>query len=113
MLNSFDTFTSLFNAIWGAIAGFGILWLIAKLYKAICKTDGLGGGDMKLLAALGAWCGWQSLPMILLISSATGITTVLIQQFVLRHPIERIAFGPFLAIAGSLSLLGNVIYHLQ
>lgn len=93
------------NAVFGAVAGYLFLWGVYWLFKLIAKKEGMGYGDFKLLAALGAWMGWQALPIIVLLSSLVGavygIGGMLIQG---RHKNQPFAFGPFLAIAGLITL---------
>jgi len=111
LLNINHTFVSLEDAVIGAIAGYLILWILYWLFKLLTGKEGMGYGDFKLLAALGAWLGWQSLPLILLLSSLVG-TVIGISLIVLRkHQHEKpIPFGPYLAIAGWISLIwGNSI----
>lgn len=111
LVNSFGLLTSLESAVWGAIAGYGILWGVYWLFKLVTGKEGMGYGDFKLLAALGAWLGWQALPMIILLSSlvgaVVGITLIIVRGRDRNIPIP---FGPYLASAGFLSLLwGNAI----
>jgi len=70
--NSAGTFTQLSSALWGAVAGYLSLWSVYHLFKLITGKEGMGYGDFKLLAALGAWMGWQMLPQIILLSSLVG-----------------------------------------
>ena len=95
------TFVSLNDAVIGAIAGYLSLWTVFWAFKLITGKEGMGYGDFKLLAALGAWMGWQMLPMIILLSTAVG-ALVGIAGIVLagRNKEMPIAFGPFLAAAG-------------
>jgi len=99
-------FVDIESAIGGAILGYGVLWSLNILYRFLKKQDGIGMGDAKLLAALGAWLGWSALPSLLLIASLTGIIGGLIylqwQQKNTRNPFP---FGPFLAFAGIIELL--------
>lgn len=99
--NSFNLFTDLPSALWGAIAGYLSLWAVYKLFKAVTGKEGMGYGDFKLLAALGAWMGWQMLPQIILLSSLVGavigLTLIVIRG---RDKNIPIPFGPYLAIAG-------------
>lgn len=99
--NSFGAFTDLPSALWGAIAGYLALWLVYKLFKLITGKEGMGYGDFKLLAALGAWMGWQMLPQIILLSSLVG-AIIGISMIVIRGRDKNIPipFGPYLAIAG-------------
>ena len=104
IVNLFGGFTDLASAVIGAIAGYLILWSVYWAFKLITGKEGMGYGDFKLLAALGAWFGWQALPVLVLISSVVGIAlggTVLL----VRRSREAIPFGPFLAIAGWVTLL--------
>jgi len=99
--NLSGTFVSLDEAVVGAIGGYLSLWLVFWSFKLITGKEGMGYGDFKLLAALGAWMGWQMLPLIILISTAAGaIIGVAGIIFVGRNKEMPIAFGPFLAAAG-------------
>lgn len=106
LVNSQGLFVDLHSAVYGAIAGYGILWLVFWLFKLITGKEGMGYGDFKLLAALGAWLGVGSLPLIILLSSVVGavigIALVLIQG---RDKNIPIPFGPYLAIAGYITAL--------
>ncbi len=99
--NLSGTFVSLNEAVLGAIAGYLSLWLVFWGFKLATGKEGMGYGDFKLLAALGAWVGWQMLPLIILLSTAAGaIIGIMGIIFVGRHKEMPIAFGPFLAVAG-------------
>lgn len=106
-------FVPLQEAVLGAMLGYLFLWVVYWLFKALTKKEGMGYGDFKLLAALGAWLGWKSLPFILLAASATGaIIGVLGILIMKRSRSVPIPFGPFLAFAGWISLLwGDKIMH--
>ena len=96
------------DAIIGAIAGYLCLWSVAKLFKIIRKKDGMGEGDFKLLAALGAWLGWQSLPAIILIASLSGLLSNL--GFLWGKPYKEyqdrcIPFGPYLSLGAWIMLI--------
>ncbi|MBV7576298.1 A24 family peptidase [Pseudomonas sp. PDM32] len=106
VVNSFSLFVSLHEALWGAIAGYSVLWSVFWLFKLITGKDGMGHGDFKLLAMLGAWGGWQILPLTILLSSLVGAIIGLI-TLRLRHAKTStpIPFGPYLAIAGWIALL--------
>lgn len=101
IVNSFNSFTDLPSALWGAIAGYLSLWSVYKLFKLLTGKEGMGYGDFKLLAALGAWMGWQMLPQIILLSSLVG-AVIGISLIVVRGRDKNIPipFGPYLAIAG-------------
>lgn len=89
------------SAAMGAAAGFGILWAVGAAYQAIRKRRGLGGGDPKLLGAIGAWVGWTPLPFVLLGAALLGIVLVLLDR-VRGTKVEattRVAFGALLAAA--------------
>jgi len=105
-LSFFDIFTDLTSSVIGAIAGYLILWSVYQLFKLLTKKEGMGFGDFKLLAALGAWMGFSYLPQIILVSSVvgsiTGISMLLIGKTKQQQPIP---FGPYLAIAGWIALL--------
>lgn len=79
----------------GGVAGFAALALLATGYRLVRNRQGLGGGDPKLLGAIGLWTGWAALPAILLIGSLAGLAAALVTR---RGPLERIAFGPLLAL---------------
>jgi len=106
ILNLNNTFTDINSAIIGAIAGYLSLWSIYHLFKLITKKEGMGYGDFKLLALLGAWMGWQFLPVIIILSSLVGsiigISLILFKKHQRDIPIP---FGPYLAIAGWIALL--------
>jgi leader peptidase (prepilin peptidase)/N-methyltransferase len=99
------------NAIVGAMAGYLSLWTVYQLFKLITGKEGMGYGDFKLLAALGAWLGWQQLPLIVLMSAVVGaIVGILMMVFRQHERSEPIPFGPYLAAAGWISMLwGDVI----
>ena len=110
-LNLNNLYVDLASAVLGAIMGYLVLWLVYQVFKIVTGKEGMGYGDFKLLAMLGAWLGWQSLPAIILIStlvgSIIGVSLILFKQHNRNHPIP---FGPYLAIAGWIVLLwGNEI----
>ena len=94
------------SALWGAFFGYMSLWTLYWIFKACTGKEGLGFGDFKLLAGLGATFGWQALPTILLVAasigSLVGITLIALQKQSKEHPIP---FGPFLALGGFVMLL--------
>jgi leader peptidase (prepilin peptidase)/N-methyltransferase len=103
--NLFTTFIPLENAVIGAMAGYSFLFLFMHLYRLITGKIGMGHGDFKLFAALGAFFGWQALPLLLVFSTISGI---IVGGFLLiKHKKSLsapIPFGPFLAVAGVLML---------
>tara|TARA_Y100001956_G_scaffold82906_1_gene106669 strand:+ start:7764 stop:8594 length:831 start_codon:yes stop_codon:yes gene_type:complete len=97
---------SLQDSVIGAMAGYLSLWSVYWLFKLVTGKDGMGYGDFKLLAALGAWLGWQQLPMIILFSSLVGLVFGLIQLRLKQQGIDKaFPFGPYLAIAGWISMM--------
>ena len=114
IVNLWGVFTSLPEAVIGAVAGYLSLWTIYWLFKLIRGKEGMGYGDFKLLAALGAWLGWQVLPVIVLLSSVVGaIIGIALIVFKGRDHNVPLAFGPYLAIAGALALFfGPVLVRL-
>jgi leader peptidase (prepilin peptidase)/N-methyltransferase len=93
-------------AIAGALAGYLSLWSIYHLFRLVTGKEGMGYGDFKLLAALGAWLGWQMLPLIILLSAVVGAVSGILLVVFKRH--ERsvpIPFGPYLAAAGWIAML--------
>lgn len=88
------------DVIYGAVCGYLSLWLLFWCFFYLSKREGLGFGDFKFLAAIGAWNGWQSLPLILVIASVAGIIAFLVRH--IRQPKRAgpFPFGPWLAIAG-------------
>jgi len=106
ILNSFGVFVSLSDAVWGAAIGYMSLWSIFWLFKLVTGKEGMGYGDFKLLAMLGAWGGWQILPLTILLSSVVGAVLGVIILRVQRNSISKpIPFGPYLALAGWIALL--------
>ncbi|MBC3952879.1 prepilin peptidase [Pseudomonas folii] len=106
IVNSFGLFTNLSDALWGAVAGYLVLWSVYWLFKLITGKEGMGHGDFKLLAMLGAWGGWQILPLTILLSSLVGAILGLIMLRVRNVETSTpIPFGPYLAIAGWIALL--------
>ncbi|MEF1170889.1 A24 family peptidase [Vibrio sinaloensis] len=97
---------SLQDSVIGAMAGYLSLWSVYWLFKLATGKEGMGYGDFKLLAALGAWLGWQQLPMLILFSSLVGLVFGLIQLRLKRQGIDKaFPFGPYLAIAGWISMM--------
>lgn len=91
------------DAIWGACLGFVLPWSVNRLYKLIRKHDGFGGGDFKLLAALGAWTGWIQIVPILAVASVLGLVTIGIVAMFKREQLsmnKAFPFGPFLIVSG-------------
>ena len=93
------------DAVLGAIAGYLALWLVYQAFRLLAGKEGMGFGDFKLLAALGAWCGWQALPSILLLSSVLALIYALGRLILYGNKQPHIAFGPWLSVAGWLSFV--------
>ncbi len=92
---------SLQDSVIGAISGYLCLWLVYWGFKLLTGKEGMGYGDFKLLAALGAWLGWQALPFVVLLSSLVGLVFGIIQLRLQKRGIDKaFPFGPYLAIAG-------------
>ncbi|HCB1497288.1 prepilin peptidase [Klebsiella oxytoca] len=101
LFNLNDTFVPLADAVIGAMAGYLSLWTVFWGFRLLTGKEALGYGDFKLLAALGAWSGWQVLPQTLLLASASGLVWTLLQRLVTRQSLQQpLAFGPWLALAG-------------
>ena len=106
IVNSFGLFASLPDALWGAVFGYLGLWSVYWLFKLITGKEGMGYGDFKLLALLGAWGGWQVLPLTILLSSLVGaVLGSLMLRLQKADSGTAIPFGPYLAIAGWVALL--------
>lgn len=104
--NSFGLFASLSDALWGSVAGYLSLWSVYWLFKLVTGKEGMGYGDFKLLAMLGAWGGWQVLPLTILLSSVVGAVLGTVMLRVQKADSgTAIPFGPYLAIAGWIALL--------
>ena len=106
LVNLGDSLTPLAWAVAGAAAGYLSLWLLYWAFKLATGKEGMGYGDFKLLAAIGAWLGWQALPAVALLAAAAGLlyalTAILLGRHNRRQPIP---FGPFLAAAGCAALI--------
>lgn len=105
LLNIGGLFARLPDAVIGAAAGYLVLWSVYWLFKLVTGREGMGYGDFKLLGALGAWFGWQAVPMLLLVSavvgSVIGVAILIVQK---KGRQTAIAFGPYLALAGLITL---------
>jgi len=106
LLNSFELFTSLQDAVYGAAFGYLSLWSVFWLFKLVTGKEGMGYGDFKLLAMLGAWGGWQVLPLTILLSSVVGaVLGVIILRLQRQGMAQPLPFGPYLAIAGWIAII--------
>jgi leader peptidase (prepilin peptidase) / N-methyltransferase len=105
-LSLFSLYTDSHASIIGAVAGYLSLWSVYQLFKLATGKEGMGFGDFKLLALFGAWLGWQTLPLIILLSSLVGaIIGIAMIIFGKRDAAQPIPFGPYLAAAGWLALI--------
>jgi leader peptidase (prepilin peptidase)/N-methyltransferase len=108
LVNLWGMFVPLADAVVGAMAGYLSLWSVYWLFKLLRGQEGMGYGDFKLMAALGAWFGWQALPLLLLLSSVVGLlfagTRILLR---LQQREEPFPFGPYISGAGLLALLAG------
>jgi leader peptidase (prepilin peptidase)/N-methyltransferase len=111
LINTGNTFASLSNAVIGAAAGYLILWLVYWAFKLATGKEGMGFGDFKLLAAIGAWLGWQLLPLVILLSSFVGAVVGVVLIVAARHGRNvPMPFGPYLTAAGLIALFwGNAL----
>lgn len=105
LFNLNGTYTSLNDAVIGAVAGYMSLWIVFQLFRLVTGKEGMGYGDFKLLAAIGAWLGWQMLPVTILLSSVVGAIVGICLIVFTRHGRDNpIPFGPYLAAAGLLAM---------
>ena len=105
LANLFETFAPLSAAVIGAVAGYLSLWSVYWLFKLATGKEGMGYGDFKLLAAIGAWLGWQALPLVILLSSLVGAVVGIALMTVARRGRDNpIPFGPYLAAAGVIAM---------
>ncbi|WP_194714077.1 prepilin peptidase [Noviherbaspirillum soli] len=106
LVNLNGAFVPLHEAVIGAAAGYLSLWSVYWLFKLVTGKEGMGYGDFKLLAALGAWMGWTMLPLIILLSSIVGaVVGICLIAFTKRGRDNPIPFGPYLAAAGLIALI--------
>jgi leader peptidase (prepilin peptidase)/N-methyltransferase len=105
LVNLGGAFVPLRTALIGAMAGYIALWLVYWAFKLATGKEGMGYGDFKLLAAIGAWLGWQKLPLVIVLSSVVGAVVGISLIVLARHAREKpIPFGPYLAAAGLIAL---------
>lgn len=113
IINISSTFTTLESAVLGAVIGYMSLWSILHGYHFFTQRDGMGHGDLKCFAAAGAWLGWESLPLVLMIASISGaiIGTLMLKWQGQSHQ-TPIAFGPYLAVAMWITLQFHITFTL-
>jgi leader peptidase (prepilin peptidase)/N-methyltransferase len=105
LLNLNGAFTSLANAVIGTVAGYLVLWLVYWAFKLTTGKEGMGYGDFKLLAAIGAWLGWTMLPLVIMLSSVVGAVVGIALIVFAKHGRNiPIPFGPYLAGGGLIAL---------
>lgn len=105
---AFETTPTLFDAMVGAVVGYLSLWLVYWVFRLLTRREGMGYGDFKLMAAIGAWLGWQTSPAVILIAALLGLAYAVLR--ILRRTATRgtpIPFGPFLAIAATAVLFAS------
>ncbi|KAF1056362.1 MAG: Type 4 prepilin-like proteins leader peptide-processing enzyme [Burkholderia gladioli] len=113
IVNLSGHFVELHEAVIGAIAGYLFLWCVFWLFKLLRGIEGIGYGDLKLLAAIGAWLGWIALPQVLLIAALSGAAVGLVAMWRGRMRYEEpLPFGPFLALGGIVTLLHGTPFYL-
>jgi leader peptidase (prepilin peptidase)/N-methyltransferase len=107
LVNLFNAFVSLQDAVIGAVAGYLVLWLVYQGYRLLTGKEGMGYGDFKMNAAVGAFLGWKLLPLVILLSSVVGLAFGALQMFAARGRWDagfRFHFGPYLAISGIVAM---------
>jgi len=106
LINIWGVFAPLQDAVIGAIAGYLALWSVFHIFKLVTGKEGMGAGDFKILAAIGAWFGWQVLPLVILLSAAVGALAGILWTLISgRDKNLPIAFGPYLAGAAWIAML--------
>ena len=107
LLNAFGTFVPLFDAVTGAAAGYLTLWAVFWAYKLLRGVEGMGYGDFKMTAAVGAFLGWKMLPLVIMVSSIVGLAFGLLQMLAAKRGWDgafRFHFGPYLALGGVVAM---------
>ena len=106
LVNVFGVHADLRSAVLGAAGGYLVLWAVYWAFRLLAKKEGMGYGDFKLLAAIGAWTGWQALPFVVVVSAGLGAVIGSIALLLARRGMDaRIPFGPYLALGGIAGLL--------
>ena len=100
IININHAFSPLSLSVLGVVAGYVFLWFPYRVFKFFRKIDGMGHGDFKLMAALGAWFGIVAIPFLVLLSSCLGIIAYIVISSLLKKKLKHIAFGPYIALAG-------------
>ena len=111
-MNSRNILTDIYSALYGAVAGYLILWIVYQAFKLLTGKEGMGYGDFKLLALIGAWLGWQMLPLVVLLSSLVGAIVGILGILILgRDKQLPIPFGPYLSSCCTDSLILGSAAH--
>ncbi len=106
LVNSQNLVTDSHSSLYGAVSGYLALWFVYQIFKLLTKKEGMGYGDFKLLALIGAWLGWQILPLVILLSSLVGAIIGIMGILILGRDRQLpIPFGPYLSIAGFIALI--------
>ena len=110
--NYFELFVDFRSAFVGVCLGYGLLWSTYHIHRFLTGRDGIGHGDFKLLALIGAWVGWQPLFVVVLVASVVGLFFTAIHILMIKKTINSIAFGPYLAFAGWIMMIwGDVVMN--
>ena len=105
LVNSQNILTDIYSALYGAVAGYLLLWIVYQAFKLLTGKEGMGYGDFKLLSLIGAWLGWQMLPLVVLLSSLVGAIVGILGILILgRDKQLPIPFGPYLSVAALIAL---------
>jgi len=105
LVNSQNILTDIYSALYGAVAGYLVLWILYQAFKLLTGKEGMGYGDFKLLSLIGAWLGWQMLPLVVLLSSLVGAIVGILGILILgRDKQLPIPFGPYLSVAALIAL---------
>jgi len=105
-VNSLGLYTDVFSALYGALFGYLSLWLVFQLFRLLTGKEGMGYGDFKLFACIGAWLGWQALPLVILLAAVCGtVVGVAMILFNRQDRSQPIPFGPFLCAAGFVAMI--------
>lgn len=106
LANSFGLYTDIQSALYGAAAGYISLWVVFQVFRLLTGKEGMGYGDFKLFACIGAWLGWQALPLVILLAALCGTIVGVGMMVIKQHDKSQpIPFGPFLCAAGLVAML--------